>query len=317
MLLQVKNLSTYFHTERGLVKAVDDISFSLEKGETLGLVGESGCGKSITALSLLRLIQSPGKIEGGKILFEGNDLLSLSETEMRRIRGNKIAMIFQGPMTSLNPVFTIGFQIEEVIRLHQKADATTARRRAVGMLERVGIANPGQRVKEYPHQLSGGMRQRAMIAMALACEPSLLIADEPTTALDVTVQAQILELLKEIQSAMHMAIIIITHNLGIISEIARRVMVMYAGKVVESAPAEAIFAQARHPYTAGLLHSIPPLTEKLEKLNAIEGNVPNPLELPSGCAFHPRCSRRIEQCSREMPSLQGEAHQFSCFNPIP
>jgi oligopeptide/dipeptide ABC transporter ATP-binding protein len=303
-LLEIGGLSVHFFTEEGVVRAVENVSFEIHPGEILSLVGESGCGKSVTGLSILRLIATPpGRIVSGKILFNGMGLLQLEEKEMERVRGNEIAMIFQEPMTSLNPVFTIGNQIMEAILLHQDVDRTEARRRAIEMLDRVKIPSPETRIDAYPHQLSGGMRQRAMIAMALSCQPKLLIADEPTTALDVTIQAQILQLLKEIQREMGMAVMLITHDLGVVSEIADRVAVMYAGRIVEVAPIETIFGQMRHPYTKGLLDSIPKLEERKSRLNAISGQVPNPMDLPVGCKFHPRCYLMIEECKKEEPPL--------------
>lgn len=303
-LLRVRSLSTHFLTEEGLVRAVENVSFNIHPGEIVSLVGESGCGKSVTGLSILKLIPSPpGQIVSGEILFDGINLLELEEKEMERVRGNDISMIFQEPMTSLNPVFTIGDQIIEAILLHQGLNKTAARKRAVEMLDRVKIPSPETRVDAYPHQLSGGMRQRAMIAMALSCQPKLLIADEPTTALDVTIQAQVLRLLKEIQREMGMAVLLITHDLGVVTEIADRVAVMYAGRLVEYAPVEAIFRQMRHPYTRGLLESIPHLKERKKRLNAIPGQVPNPMDLPVGCKFHPRCYLAIDECKKEEPSL--------------
>lgn len=312
-LLEVRSLTTQFFTEDGVVRAVEDVSFEIHPGEILSLVGESGCGKSVTGLSLLRLIPiPPGKIMSGEILFEGRDLLGLEEREMERVRGNDISMIFQEPMTSLNPVFTIGNQIMEALQLHQNLDKKDARRRAIEMLDLVKIPSPEVRIDSYPHQLSGGMRQRAMIAMALSCQPKLLIADEPTTALDVTIQAQVLRLLKEIQGEMGMAVMLITHDLGVVSEIADRVAVMYAGRIVESGPIEAIFGEMRHPYTRGLLESIPQLEEKRKRLNAIPGQVPNPMDLPAGCKFHPRCHLMIDDCKREEPPLfQVNGNHFS------
>lgn len=312
-LLEIRSLSTQFLTEEGVVRAVEDVSLEIYPGEILSLVGESGCGKSVTGLSLLRLIPiPPGRISSGEILFEGRDLLRLEEREMERVRGNEISMIFQEPMTSLNPVFTIGNQIMEVLELHQNLDKKEARRKAIEMLDRVKIPSPEVRIDSYPHQLSGGMRQRAMIAMALCCQPKLLIADEPTTALDVTIQAQVLRLLKEIQREMGMAVMLITHDFGVVSEIADRVAVMYAGRIVESGPIEAIFGETRHPYTRGLLESIPQLNEKKRRLNAILGQVPNPMNLPSGCKFHPRCPLMIGDCRREEPPLfQVNGNHFS------
>jgi len=303
-LLEVRSLTTQFFTEDGVVRAVEDVSFEIFPGEILSLVGESGCGKSVTGLSLLRLIPiPPGKIVSGELLFDGRDLMELEEKEMERVRGNDISMIFQEPMTSLNPVFTIGNQIGEALQLHQNLDKKEARKKAIEMLGRVRIPSPEVRIDSYPHQLSGGMRQRAMIAMALSCQPKLLIADEPTTALDVTIQAQVLRLLKEIQGEMGMAVMLITHDLGVVSEIADRVAVMYAGRIVETGPIEAIFGGMRHPYTKGLWESIPQLKEKRRRLNAITGQVPDPMNLPVGCKFHPRCYLMIDDCKKEEPPL--------------
>ena len=312
-LLDVRSLSTHFFTDEGVVRAVEQVSFEIQPGEILSLVGESGCGKSVTGLSILGLIPSPpGRIVHGEILFDGKNLLQLKEKEMERVRGNEISMIFQEPMTSLNPVFTIGDQIMEAITLHQSVGRSEARKRTIEMLDRVQIPTPETRIDAYPHQLSGGMRQRAMIAMALSCQPKLLIADEPTTALDVTIQAQVLRLLKEIQREMGMAVMLITHDLGVVTEIADRVAVMYAGRIVEVASIGAIFGHMRHPYTKGLLDSIPQLTEKKKRLNAIPGQVPNPLSLPVGCKFHPRCYLMIEDCKKEEPSLfQVDGDHFS------
>lgn len=289
-LLYIKNLSTYFHTENGMAKAVQDVNLEIGKGETFALVGESGCGKSVTALSVMRLIPDPpGKVIGGEIYFRDKNLLGLSEKEMRSIRGNKIAMIFQEPMTSLNPVYTIGDQIVEAIRLHQKKDLQTAWMEAVEILGLVGISDPEQRAHEYPHQLSGGMRQRVMIAMGISCKPELLIADEPTTALDVTIQAQILDLLDDLQEKTGMSILLITHNLGVVAERADDVAVMYASRIVEMAGAKELFDDPLHPYTTGLLKSLPRLGYSQDRLEAIPGNVPNPVNFPLGCKFHPRC----------------------------
>jgi oligopeptide/dipeptide ABC transporter ATP-binding protein len=303
-LLEIRSLSTHFFTEDGVVRAVENVSFEINPGEILSLVGESGCGKSVTGLSILRLIASPpGRIVSGEILFEEKNLLRLTEKEMQHVRGNQISMIFQEPMTSLNPVFTIGDQIMEAILLHQGLGKAEARERAIEMLDRVKISSPKVRIDSYPHQLSGGMRQRAMIAMALSCQPKLLIADEPTTALDVTIQAQVLNLLREIQREMGMSVMLITHDLGVVTEIADRVAVMYAGRIMEYGPIGAIFSQVRHPYTKGLLDSIPQLGEKKERLDAIPGQVPDPMDLPIGCKFHPRCYLMIEACKKEEPPL--------------
>lgn len=302
-LLSVEHLSTHFHTDRGTLKAVDDVSFSLKAGKTLALVGESGCGKSVTALSIMRLIPvPPGRIASGRILFDGTDLLQLSEAEMRHVRGNKISMIFQEPMTSLNPVFRVGDQIAEVLELHQKLSKKEALDRAVELLRMVGIPSPETRIRDYPHQMSGGMRQRVMIAMALACHPRLLIADEPTTALDVTIQAQILELMDELRRTTGTAVLLITHDLGVVAETAEHVVVMYAGRVVEEAPVRELFHHPKHPYTQGLLRSIPSLAEdEKQRLEAIPGVVPSLLALPPGCAFHDRCGFAMERCLKDEP----------------
>lgn len=300
LLLQVKDLKTYFYTDDGVVKAVDGVDFTIRKGETLGMVGESGCGKSVSALSILQLIQDPpGKIISGEIWFKGEDLLKKSPEQMRKIRGNDISMIFQEPMTSLNPVYTIGEQISEAIILHQKLDKEKALKKTVEMLRLVGIPTPETRVHEYPHELSGGQRQRVMIAMALSCNPDLLIADEPTTALDVTIQAQILELIKKLKDEIGMSVLMITHDLGVIAEVSDNVVVVYAGKAVEYADVVSIFKNPRHPYTMALQNSIPRLTDKQgKKLEAIQGGIPDPLALPSGCKFHPRCKFTIDLCKK-------------------
>ena len=316
ILLSVEGLKTQFHTDDGTVKAVDGVSFSIKKGETLGLVGESGCGKSVTALSVMRLISQPGRVADGRISFDGVNLLDLPENEMRQVRGNKISMIFQEPMTSLNPVFTVGNQIIEAIILHQKKSKSEAREQTIEMLRKVKIPSPETRVDEYPHQLSGGMRQRVMIAMALSCNPKLLIADEPTTALDVTVQAQILDLLKDLQKEFGMSILIITHNLGVVADIADNVAVMYASKIVEYSSAKEIFGSPKHPYTGGLFKSVPRLgASKLEKLSVIPGVVPNPTRFPSGCKFHPRCPVAEARCKDIEPTLKEIApgHLASCL----
>ncbi|MFH1739930.1 MAG: ABC transporter ATP-binding protein [bacterium] len=305
LLLDVLDLHTYFFTSEGVCRAVDGVSFGLRRGETLGLVGESGCGKSVTSLSILRLVPSPpGRIVQGQIQFKGNDLLTLPERDMRKIRGNAISLIFQEPMTALNPVFTVGDQIGEVFRIHRKMNRRESFEAAVEMMEKVRIPEPRQRAREYPHQLSGGMRQRVMIAMALACNPDLLIADEPTTALDVTVQAQILALMEDLKQRMDAAIILITHDLGVIAEVADRVAVMYAGKIVEEAPIEQLFSDPLHPYTRGLLKAIPRVdADPKRSLYVIDGVVPNPLRYPTGCRFHPRCDVRLEECSQIEPAL--------------
>ena len=307
-LLTVEELTTYFHTDGGVAKAVDGVSFTLKKGETLGLVGESGCGKSVTSLSLMRLIpEPPGEIVSGQIRFNGRNLLSLEERALQGVRGNDIAMIFQEPMTSLNPVFTCGDQIDEAVVLHQRLGKHAARAKTVDMLDLVGIPDPGQRANEYPHQLSGGMRQRIMIAMALSCNPELLIADEPTTALDVTIQAQILELLDRLQRELGMAVLMITHDLGVIAEVADRVAVMYAGKIVETGTVDEIFADPRHPYTRGLLESIPTLNEEKSRLSVIPGTVPDATRFPAGCRFSPRCSLAENICEANEPLLEPTA----------
>ena len=303
-LLEVKDLKTYFYTDSGVAKAVDGVTFSLDKGKTLGIVGESGCGKSVTSLSIMRLVDpATGRNEGGSIVFDGQDLLTLPEKEMRKLRGNRISMIFQEPMTSLNPVFTIGDQIAESLKLHKGLDKKAARDRAIELLELVGIPEAGKRVDEYPHQLSGGMRQRVMIAMALSGDPELLIADEPTTALDVTIQAQILQLLKDLQEKLHMSIIIITHDLGVIAEMADEVAVMYAGDIVEKAPTRALFDDPKHPYTIGLMNSIPDINDHVSRLRTLEGLVPSLYDMPRGCRFAPRCQFCCPECEAHRINL--------------
>jgi len=301
-LLQLDDLKTHFFTDDAVVRAVDGVSLHVNEGETLAIVGESGSGKSVTALSILRLFpQPPGRVVSGRILFRGTNLLELSDKEMRAIRGKSISMVFQEPMTSLNPVYTCGEQIMETIRRHEGLGRRDARTRAIEMLERVGIPAAAQRVDEYPHQMSGGMRQRVMIAIALACRPAVLIADEPTTALDVTIQAQILELLKQLQAELGMAVLLITHDLGVVAETASRAAVMYAGQVVEYCDVRAAFRQPLHPYTAGLQASLPKLGDVRRRLRVIKGTVPNPAHFPGGCRFHPRCPIAIEQCLQEPP----------------
>ncbi|MCU0559318.1 MAG: ABC transporter ATP-binding protein [Desulfobacterales bacterium] len=319
LLLDVNGLKTHFFSEDGVSPAVDGVDFHVHRGETLGVVGESGCGKSVTALSIMRLIPNPpGRIVAGRILFEGRNLLELSADAMRKVRGNRISMIFQEPMTSLNPVYSIGDQISEALKLHQRLSAQEALARALEMLKRVGIPAPERRAREYPHQLSGGMRQRAMIAMALSCNPGLLIADEPTTALDVTIQAQILDLMGDLKAELETAIILITHDLGVIAESSARVVVMYAGKVVEEAGVIPIFESPLHPYTAGLLESIPRIDQRKPqkgRLKEIKGVVPIPSLLPSGCAFHPRCPQAMKPCAHETPELKAvaEGHKVRCW----
>jgi len=319
-LIQVKDLRTSFFTPEGEVKAVDGVSYEIAEGRTLGLVGESGCGKSVTALSIMRLVQPPGKIVGGAILYRGSDLLKLDNESMRKIRGNEISMIFQEPMTSLNPVFTVGDQIGEAVRLHQKVGRREARGKTIEMLRLVRIADPESRVDSYPHQLSGGMRQRVMIAMALSCNPSLLIADEPTTALDVTIQAQILELIGELKQKLGMALLLITHDLGVVAERADEVAIMYGGIIVERASARDIFRRPLHPYTVGLLNSLPGASgHKKKRLAAIPGVVPSPLDLPSGCRFRDRCPRAREICAGVQPPLAElePGHWAACYFPGP
>ncbi|MEW5805857.1 MAG: ABC transporter ATP-binding protein [Acidobacteriota bacterium] len=316
-LLSIQDLKTYFQTSQGVVRAVDSVSLDVKEGEIVGLVGESGCGKSVTAFSILRLVSEPGKIVGGKILYKGRDLLALDEKGIRKIRGKEIAMIFQEPMTSLNPVFTVGNQIAEAVRLHQKKGRKEAWKEAIRMLGVVSISSPEKRVYDYPHQMSGGMRQRVMIAMALSCRPSLLIADEPTTALDVTIQDQILTLLKKLQGEFKLSILLITHDFGIVAETVDRVAVMYAGKIVEEAPVKSIFKEPKHPYTMGLLNSIPGVERggSRKRLPTIGGSVPDLLNLPEGCTFAPRCPSVMERCMKkypEMVSLDGY-RSVSCY----
>lgn len=316
-ILEVENLQTTFFTKKGPVRAVNGISYSIPKGKVLGIVGESGCGKSVTAFSILGLVESPGKITQGKILFKGQDLRQLEKPALQRIRGKQIAMIFQEPMTALNPVLSIGFQLTEQILAHEAMSKAEANDRAIEMLDIVGIPSPRQRVKEFPHQFSGGMRQRAMIAMALSCNPDLLIADEPTTALDVTIQAQILDLLMELQASRGMSIQFITHDLGVISEIADEVLVMYAGTVCEKGEASKILSSPQHPYTVGLLKSIPRLGQLLEELPSIPGSVPNLLDLPTGCPFQNRCPKAEDRCRVEVPTLaeNTSGHFAACHYP--
>ena len=317
MLLEIKNLKTHFFTDAGVARAVDGMDLALARGKTLGVIGESGCGKSVTAFSVMQLIAAPpGRIVSGEILFEGQDLLKKSREEMRAIRGNEIAMIFQEPMTSLNPVFTIGDQIMEPITLHQKLGKRDAREKAIAMLRLVGIPSPEKRIDDYPHHMSGGMRQRAMIAMALSCRPKLLIADEPTTALDVTIQAQILRLLRKIREESGMAVMMITHDLGVVAEVAEDVVVAYAGRAVECADVKTIFRNPLHPYTRALYNSIPRLTDSRKKrLDVISGSVPTPLDFPPGCRFHPRCGFTRDFCRAEEPGMEdaGAGHQVRCF----
>lgn len=316
-LLQIRDLKTYFNTREGMVKAVDGVSYDVKKGEMLGLVGESGCGKSVSALSIMRLIPNPpGKIVGGEIIFDGRDLLKISADEMYDIRGKEIAMIFQEPMTSLNPVLTIGDQLIESTQLHFNMDKKTALDKAAELLELVGIAEPDKRIKDYPHQFSGGMCQRVMIAMALSCNPKLLLADEPTTAVDVTIQAQLLQLIKKLNEKLGIAVLIITHNLGVIARYADRVNVMYAGKIIETGTTMEIYKDPRHPYTLGLLKSVPRLDQpRKEKLIPIEGMPPDLSRLPQGCSFQARCSFAIDKCSTESPPIETieENHQAACW----
>ena len=316
-LLDVNGLTVKFHSEDGAFTAVDDLSFIVRKGESVCIVGESGCGKSVTSLAIMGLLNIPPAEVGGSIDFEGRDLLKLSREEMREIRGNQIAMIFQEPMTSLNPVFTCGYQIAEALTLHQGMDKAAARERALELMKLVGIPLPEKRLDDFPHQLSGGMRQRVMIAMALACNPSLLIADEPTTALDVTIQAQIMKLLRDLQQKLDMALILITHDMGVVAQMAQWVIVMYAGEEVERADVRTIFKNPMHPYTLGLLDSIPRLDSSSdEELATIEGTVPGMYDMPRGCKFEPRCKYATERCKTERPGLEdaGDGHMVRCFN---
>jgi len=321
VLLDVRDLRTYFHVMDGLVKAVDGVSFTIKRGETLGIVGESGCGKSVTSLSIMRLLDiPPGEIASGEIWLDGQDLLTLSPEEMREVRGNDVAMIFQEPMTSLNPVFTVGDQITEAVVQHTRMSKKEAWNKAIESLRLVGISNPERRVKQYPHELSGGMRQRVMIAMALSCDPKLLIADEPTTALDVTIQAQILELMRKIQDETDSALMLITHDLGVVAEMVEDVAVMYAGRIVERGTVEDVLVRPKHPYTEGLLTSIPSKGMRGSRLNVIKGTVPNPFNMPKGCNFAPRCPYRFEPCGAHDPRIE-DAHppDVACwlYTPAP
>lgn len=314
-ILEVKDLKTYFFTDKGTVKAVDGVSYTLKEGQTLGIVGESGCGKSVNAMSILNLIEKPGKIVEGSIKFNGEELVGISQKKMREYRGNDISMIFQEPMTSLNPVFRVNQQISESLILHQHMTKEEARKKSIELLNLVGIPRAEKVVDDYPHQLSGGMRQRVMIAMALACDPKILIADEPTTALDVTIQAQILSLMNDLQKETNTSIMLITHDLGVVAQVADHVLVMYAGKIVESAPVKELYANPKHPYTQGLLESIPDLDDERKRLSSIEGVVPNPFELPEGCYFAPRCKYAMDRCRVEQPPqyiINGE-HTTACF----
>ncbi|MGB6406641.1 MAG: ABC transporter ATP-binding protein [Planococcus donghaensis] len=314
-LLEVKNLVTSFRTGEGSLQAVRDVSFHVDKGETLCIVGESGCGKSITSLSVMRLLPSNGSIENGEILLNGESLQKLSPEQMRRIRGNKMSMIFQEPMTALNPVLTIGYQLREPLLLHHKLSKKEASKQSIELLRQVGIPNPDKRLNQYPHELSGGMRQRVMIAMALACHPSLLIADEPTTALDVTIQAQILDLIKDLKDKLDMGVLMITHDMGVVAEVADRVMVMYAGKKIEEGPVREIFENPQHPYTIGLLNSVPNVDDPEFELEPIPGNMPGLNEEISGCRFHPRCKFTMDKCKIDAPPefRAGKGHYASCW----
>jgi oligopeptide/dipeptide ABC transporter ATP-binding protein len=317
-VLEVRNLKTHFFTDHGIIKAVDDVSFSVAKGKTLGLVGESGCGKSVTAMSVARLVGRPGRIVGGEVLLNGRDLIALTDDAMRRVRGSQISMIFQEPMTALNPVLEVGFQIAEAVQVHEKISNREAWDRAVEAMRNVAIPDPEKRAHDHPHHLSGGMRQRIMIAMALVCRPALVIADEPTTALDVTIQAQILELLDSLRERYDLSIILISHDLGVIADMAENVAVMYAGKIVEAGPAMDVFYNAKHPYTQGLLRSVPRLgaSNRKNRLETIEGMVPNLLDLPRGCAFAPRCGKRTDECTASAIALESvsERHEVRCIH---
>ncbi|KIL44596.1 ABC transporter ATP-binding protein [Jeotgalibacillus soli] len=314
-LLEVMDLKTHFHTGSGVVPSVDGVSFDIKKGEKIAIVGESGSGKSVTSLSIMGLVGSPGRIEDGKLAFEGKDLTKLSKKEMRKLRGNEIAMIFQEPLTSLNPLFTVGNQISESIKLHQKVTSKVAKQKSIEMLEKVGIPRPDKIFSSYPHSLSGGMRQRVMIAMALSCNPKLLIADEPTTALDVTIQAQILELMKDLNEELETSILLITHDLGVVAEMVDTVMVMYAGQIVEHTDVYTLFREPKHPYTKGLMDSTPKVHMLDEELVSIEGTVPNPLSMPKGCRFHPRCQFAMDKCVSEQPELMelNDNHKVRCW----
>ena len=318
-LLEVKNLKTYFYTEDGIVRAVDGVNFEVYPGEVLGIVGESGCGKSVTSLSIMRLISKPGRVDAGEILLDGENLLTLPEEEMIKVRGNRISMIFQQPQTALNPVFKVGDQLAEVLNVHQDLGRDAGWKRAVALLKMVGVPDPERRVEAYPHELSGGMAQRVMIAMALACVPELLIADEPTTALDVTIQAQILNLMRDLRRDMGTSVILITHDLGVVAEMAERVAVMYAGEIVEQTDVNSLFDEPLHPYTQGLIGSIPVLGEIKEKLDVIPGTVPNLINLPPGCRFAPRCQARFKHaltiCTEVKPELEEikPGHQVRCW----
>lgn len=317
-IVRVQNLETTFFTKMGAVKAVNGISYEIHKGETLGIVGESGCGKSVTSFSLMGLIEHPGKVTGGQFHLMGKEILHLAENARQNIRGKDMAMIFQEPMTALNPVLTIGFQIDEQILRHEKVTPKEAKERSIEMLKLVGIPSPDSRYNNYLHQLSGGMRQRAMIAMALSCNPTFLIADEPTTALDVTIQSQILELIQSLQEKRHMSVQFITHDLGVISEISDRVLVMYGGQACETATTQELFHTPKHPYTAALIESIPKLGSKLRRLPTIEGSVPAPLDLPKGCPFQTRCPRAKSECRDQRPPMQtvSKTQSVACFNPL-